>query len=45
VFLYRLYNWFVPIPLAWVLLKVARRGRSILPTTAELRALAKDKAA
>ena len=45
VFLYRLYNWFLPIPLAWILLKVVRRGRSILPTTAELRALAKDKAA
>ena len=26
VFLYRLYYWFLPIPLAWVLLKVARRG-------------------
>ena len=38
VFLYRLYNWFLPIPLAWILLKVVRRGRSILPTTAELKA-------
>ncbi len=37
VFLYRLYFWFLPIPLAWILLKVARRGRSMLPTTAELR--------
>ena len=26
VFLYRLYYWFLPIPLAWILLKVARRG-------------------
>ena len=41
VFLYRLYFWFVPIPLAWILLKVARRGKSMLPTTAELKASAK----
>jgi uncharacterized membrane protein YbhN (UPF0104 family) len=40
VFLYRLYFWFVPIPLAWILLKVTRRGTSMLPTTAELRAAA-----
>ena len=40
VFLYRLYYWFVPIPLAWILLKVTRRGRSMLPTTAELKAAA-----
>ena len=43
VFLYRLYSWFLPIPLAWILLKVARRGRSILPTTAELRADARGE--
>jgi len=41
VFLYRLYFWFLPIPLAWILLKVARRGKSMLPTTAELKASAK----
>jgi len=41
VFLYRLYYWFIPIPLAWILLKVARRGESMLPTTAELKAAAK----
>jgi uncharacterized membrane protein YbhN (UPF0104 family) len=40
VFLYRLYYWFLPIPLAWILLKLARRGRSMLPTTAELKAAA-----
>ncbi len=40
VFLYRLYYWFVPIPLAWILLKVTRRGRSLLPTTAELKTAA-----
>ena len=40
VFLYRLYFWFLPIPLAWILLKVARRGRSMLPTTTELKAAA-----
>jgi uncharacterized membrane protein YbhN (UPF0104 family) len=37
VFLYRLYFWFVPIPIAWVLLKVARRGKPMLPSTTELR--------
>ena len=41
VFLYRLYYWFVPIPLAWILLKVVRRGKSMLPTTTELKAAAK----
>jgi uncharacterized membrane protein YbhN (UPF0104 family) len=41
VFLYRLYFWFVPVPLAWLLLKVARKGKSILPTTSELREYAK----
>ena len=41
VFLYRLYFWFVPIPLAWILLKLARRGRSMLPGTAELKAAAR----
>ena len=40
VFLYRLYFWFLPIPLAWILLKVARRGKSMLPTTTELKAAA-----
>ena len=40
VFLFRLYVWFLPIPIAWVLLKVVRRGRPILPTTVELRAYA-----
>jgi putative heme transporter len=41
VFLYRLYYWFVPIPLAWILLKGVRRGKSMLPTTAELKAEAR----
>jgi len=40
VFLYRLYYWFLPIPLAWILLKVVRRGKSMLPTTTELKAAA-----
>jgi putative heme transporter len=43
VFLYRLYFWFLPIPLAWILLKVARRGKPMLPTAAELRAQASGK--
>jgi uncharacterized membrane protein YbhN (UPF0104 family) len=37
VFLFRLYVWFLPIPLAWILLKLARRGRSTLPTTTEVK--------
>ena len=40
VFLYRLYYWFLPIPLAWILLKVVRRGKSMLPSTTELKAAA-----
>jgi uncharacterized membrane protein YbhN (UPF0104 family) len=40
VFLYRLYYWFVPIPMAWILLKAVRRGKSMLPGTAELKAAA-----
>jgi uncharacterized membrane protein YbhN (UPF0104 family) len=43
VFLMRLYQWFLPIPIAWILLKIARRGRSMLPTTAELRSYARDE--
>jgi uncharacterized membrane protein YbhN (UPF0104 family) len=45
VFLYRMYFWFVPIPIAWILMKLARRGKSILPGTAELRDYAKGDAA
>ena len=40
VFLFRLYVWFLPIPIAWVLLKVVRRGRPMLPTGVELRSYA-----
>jgi uncharacterized membrane protein YbhN (UPF0104 family) len=40
VFLFRLYVWFLPIPLAWILLKVVRRGRPMLPTAGELRSYA-----
>jgi uncharacterized membrane protein YbhN (UPF0104 family) len=45
VFLYRIYFWFAPIPIAWILLKLVRRGRSMLPTTAELKGYASDGAA
>ena len=41
VFLYRIYYWFLPIPLAWILLRVVRRGKSMLPTTTELKAAAR----
>lgn len=44
VMLFRLFQWFLPIPLAWILLKVTRRGRPILPTSAELRTYARDSA-
>lgn len=40
VFLYRLVFWFLPIPLAWILVWVARRGHSLLPGKAELREMA-----
>jgi len=40
VFLYRVYFWFIPIPLAWITLKLARRGKSMLPGAAELKAMA-----
>jgi uncharacterized membrane protein YbhN (UPF0104 family) len=45
VFLYRMYFWFVPIPLAWILMKLARKGKPILPGTSELRDYAKGEAA
>jgi uncharacterized membrane protein YbhN (UPF0104 family) len=45
VFLYRAFYWFLPIPLAWILLKVVRRGKSMLPTTAELKANARGEPA
>jgi hypothetical protein len=35
--LYRVFQWFLPIPLAWLLLWTSRRGKPLLPTTAELR--------
>ena len=40
VFLFRLYVWFLPIPIAWILLKLVRRGKPMLPTSVELRAYA-----
>jgi uncharacterized membrane protein YbhN (UPF0104 family) len=44
VMLFRLFQWFIPIPLAWILLKVTRRGRPILPTMGELRSFSRDEA-
>lgn len=37
VMLYRVFQWFLPIPIAWILLGVARRGKSLLPTASEFR--------
>jgi uncharacterized protein (TIRG00374 family) len=45
VFLYRIYYWFAPVPIAWILLKVVRRGRPMLPTTTELKSYASGDAA
>jgi uncharacterized membrane protein YbhN (UPF0104 family) len=35
VMLYRVFQWFLPIPLAWILLGISRRGKSLLPTASE----------
>lgn len=45
VMLFRLFQWFLPIPIAWMLLKVTRRGLPMLPTPTELRAYAAEGAA
>jgi putative heme transporter len=37
VMLYRVFQWFLPIPLAWLLLGISRRGKSLLPTASEFR--------
>jgi len=44
VMLFRLFQWFLPIPIAWILLKVTRRGRPTLPTMGELRSFSRDEA-
>jgi uncharacterized membrane protein YbhN (UPF0104 family) len=44
VMLFRLFQWFLPIPIAWILLKVTRRGRPTLPTMGELRAFTREDA-
>jgi hypothetical protein len=33
--LFRGFQWLYPIPLAWILLGISRRGKSLLPTKAE----------
>jgi hypothetical protein len=37
VMLFRMFQYALPIPLAWILLAISRRGKPLLPTTAELR--------
>ena len=37
VMLFRAFQWALPIPFAWVLLGISRRGKSLLPTKAEFR--------
>jgi uncharacterized membrane protein YbhN (UPF0104 family) len=44
VFLFRMYQWFLPIPFAWLLLKVTRRGKPMLPTPSEIKAAAAGEA-
>jgi uncharacterized membrane protein YbhN (UPF0104 family) len=35
VILFRAFQWGLPIPFAWVLMGISRRGKSLLPTRAE----------
>lgn len=35
IMLFRAFQWFLPIPLSWILLGISRRGRPLLPTRAE----------
>jgi len=35
VMLFRGFQWLYPIPLAWILMSISRRGKSLLPTKAE----------
>ena len=37
VMLYRAFQWFLPIPISWILLGISRRGKSLLPTSAEFK--------
>jgi uncharacterized membrane protein YbhN (UPF0104 family) len=37
VLLFRAFQWFLPIPLSWILLGISRRGKSLLPTSAEFK--------
>jgi uncharacterized membrane protein YbhN (UPF0104 family) len=38
VMLFRAFQWGLPIPLAWILLAMSRRGKPLLPTKAEFQA-------
>jgi uncharacterized membrane protein YbhN (UPF0104 family) len=40
VFLFRLYVWFLPIPIAWILLKLVRRAARCCRRPGELRSYA-----
>jgi uncharacterized membrane protein YbhN (UPF0104 family) len=37
VMLFRAFQWLLPIPLAWLLLGISRRGKPLLPTRAEFK--------
>ena len=45
VMLFRLFQYALPIPLSWILLAISRRGKPLLPTTAELRGASASGAA
>ncbi len=45
VMLFRLFQYALPIPLSWILLAISRRGKPLLPTTAELRGASASSAA
>ena len=38
VMLFRGFQWLYPIPLAWILLGISRRGKPLMPTKAEFQA-------
>jgi len=42
VMLFRGFQWLYPIPLAWILLGISRRGKPLLPTRAEFKGSPSD---
>ena len=44
VMLYRVFQWFLPIPLAWLLLGISRRGNRSCRRAAEFRGRSEEPA-